>query len=166
MLIICFELEILWLGRGNDKNVIASSSFPPPPAPHIFPFQFPSQSQFQSHSQSVCLVSLCHLNLTCLLGVSLAVLHSLQSTVCSLQSSRQSAVFYSLHSALAVQSTKCIIASWMHLLCLSVSLSVSPSFPLPDQSSTPSIAYIRSISFSVACPASAAMFAFVYLKVS
>lgn len=53
---------------------------------------------------------------------------SVQSAVFSLLSSRriQSTVCI-LHCALAVQSTKCISASSMHLLCLPVSLSQSPS---------------------------------------
>lgn len=93
------------------------------------PFSFPILAA--RCSLVVCLVSLWHLNLTCLLGVSVAVL---ESAVFSLQSSRriQSTVCI-LHCALAVQSTKCISASSMHLLCLPVSLPLSLCLSLPDQ---------------------------------
>lgn len=146
--------------------------FPLPPSLTYFLFHF----NFNLNSNPILIPhSRCSLLARCLPRFPLALeldvpvgsisrsprVYSLLSSVFSLQSSRriQSTVCI-LHCALAVQSTKCISASSMHLLCLLVPLSVSFSLIRP------SIAHIRSVSFSVVCPASAAMFAFVYLKVS
>lgn len=110
--------------------------FPPPPIPHIFPLPFQFQSQFQSHSHSpFSLLARCLPRFPLALELDVPVGSISRSPrVYSLQSSRriQSTVCI-LHCALAVQSTKCISASSMHLLCLPVSLPLSLCLSLPDR---------------------------------